>query len=152
MLKRTLALAMVLWASMMLTTQPTSYAQSTLTSILPAQAVHHGPRPQVLAEAYLQQQEVSITVRATSYCLPGHTATGAPVGVGTVAVDPSVIPLGSTVYIPGYGMAVADDTGGGIQGNRIDVWLPPTHGCAASWAWGVRTVQVEVVMANADSA
>jgi 3D (Asp-Asp-Asp) domain-containing protein/uncharacterized protein YabE (DUF348 family) len=51
----------------------------------------------------------------------GVTASGRPAGHGVVAVDPSVIPLGTHMYIPGYGHAVAGDTGGAIHGRRIDL-------------------------------
>jgi 3D (Asp-Asp-Asp) domain-containing protein len=51
----------------------------------------------------------------------GVTATGRAAGHGVVAVDPRVIPLGTRMYIPGYGHAVAGDTGGSIHGNRIDL-------------------------------
>ena len=51
----------------------------------------------------------------------GITKIGIPAGHGIVAVDPSVIPLGSHLFIPGYGKAVAGDTGGAIHGNRIDL-------------------------------
>jgi 3D (Asp-Asp-Asp) domain-containing protein/uncharacterized protein YabE (DUF348 family) len=51
----------------------------------------------------------------------GMTASGRPAGHGVVAVDPRVIPLGTRMYIPGYGHAVAGDTGGSIHGNRIDL-------------------------------
>ena len=61
----------------------------------------------------------------------GITATGVPVDRGIVAVDPSVIPLGTRMYIPGYGFAVAADTGGGIQGNMIDLGYP--DGVAVDW-------------------
>jgi 3D (Asp-Asp-Asp) domain-containing protein len=81
----------------------------------------------------------TLTVTATAYTLPGHTATGAPVGYGIVAVDPSVIPLGTRLTIPGYGEGVAADTGGSIQGATIDVWVPSA---AAAAAWGRRTVTI----------
>jgi len=54
----------------------------------------------------------------------GITATGVPVTKGIVAVDPNVIPLGTRLYIPGYGFAVAGDTGGGIVGDMIDLGYP----------------------------
>ncbi len=58
-----------------------------------------------------------------SHC-PGcneWTATGMRQGKGVIAVDPKVIKLGSRIYIPGYGMAIAGDTGGAIRGNIIDL-------------------------------
>jgi 3D (Asp-Asp-Asp) domain-containing protein len=82
-----------------------------------------------------------LVVSATCYDLPGKTATGMPVGRGVVAVDPSVIPLGSKLYIPGYGNGVAADIGGGIRGNIIDLWYPTYAECAA---WGRRTVTITV--------
>lgn len=82
-----------------------------------------------------------LTVSATCYDLPGRTATGMPVGRGVVAVDPAVIPLGSRLYIPGYGNGVAADVGGGIKGNIIDLWYPTYKECAA---WGRRTVTITV--------
>lgn len=65
----------------------------------------------------------TMNVYATGYCLKGTTATGLPVGPGIVAVDPTVIPLGTRMTIPGYGEGVAADTGGGVSGARIDVWI-----------------------------
>ncbi len=82
----------------------------------------------------------TITVVATAYCLAGDTATGMATGRGIIAVDPSVIPLGSRVYVSGYGAAIAADTGGAIIGNRIDVWLP----CGEAEDWGSRTVTVTI--------
>lgn len=83
----------------------------------------------------------SLTVVATGYALPGRTASGRPVGWGAVAVDPSVIPMGSRLSIPGYGLGVAADTGGAIQGARIDLWFPSV---AQARAWGNRVVTVTV--------
>jgi 3D (Asp-Asp-Asp) domain-containing protein len=82
-----------------------------------------------------------LVVSATCYILLGRTATGMPVGRGVVAVDPSVIPLGSRLYVPGYGNGVAADIGGGIHGNTIDLWYPTYAECAA---WGRRTVTITI--------
>jgi 3D (Asp-Asp-Asp) domain-containing protein/peptidoglycan hydrolase CwlO-like protein len=65
----------------------------------------------------------TMSVLATGYCLKGTTATGLPVGPGIVAVDPTVIPLGTRMSIPGYGEGVAADTGSGVTGAHIDVWI-----------------------------
>lgn len=82
-----------------------------------------------------------LVVSATCYDLPGSTATGMPVGRGVVAVDPSVIPLGSRMRIPGYGNGVAADVGSGIKGEVIDLWFPTYAECAA---WGRRTVTITI--------
>jgi len=81
----------------------------------------------------------TISVSATGYALSGRTATGLPVGWGVVAVDPSVIPLGTHMTIPGYGEAVAADTGGSIVGTTIDLWFPTP---AQANAWGRRVVTI----------
>jgi 3D (Asp-Asp-Asp) domain-containing protein len=81
----------------------------------------------------------TLTVTATGYSLAGHTSTGMPVGWGVVAVDPSLIPLGTRLTIPGYGQGVAADTGGAVQGASIDLWFPTP---AQALAWGRRTVTV----------
>ena len=66
-----------------------------------------------------------LTVRATYYNLPGNTASGLPVGDGVVAVDPSVIPLGTSIYLKNdamdLGVRLAADTG--VFGNMVDVWM-----------------------------
>jgi 3D (Asp-Asp-Asp) domain-containing protein len=81
----------------------------------------------------------TILVSSTGYALPGRTATGLPVGWGVVAVDPSVIPLGTHMTIPGYGEAVAADMGGAVIGATIDLWFPTV---AQASAWGRRTVTI----------
>jgi peptidoglycan DL-endopeptidase CwlO len=97
------------------------------------------PAPSATTTPPLVSGATTMTVTATAYTLKGHTATGAPVGYGVVAVDPSVIPLGTRMTIPGYGEGVAADTGGAIQGAVIDLWFP-TAADAASW--GRRTVTI----------
>ena len=69
------------------------------------------------------------------------TASGLPTGYGVVAVDPKVIPLGTKLYIPGYGLAVAGDTGGAIKGNKIDLGFDDVkHG----W-WSARFVEIYIL-------
>ncbi len=86
----------------------------------------------------------SIQMRSTAYgpSAGTHTATGHRVAKGMVAVDPRVIPLGTRVYVEGYGYATALDVGGAIKGNRIDVYLPSDSECRR---WGVRSVKVYVL-------
>lgn len=81
----------------------------------------------------------TLTVVATGYSLPGSTSTGLPVGWGVAAVDPSVIPLGTHMVVPGYGVAVAADTGGSVVGSTIDLWFPTLD---QARAWGRRTVTI----------
>lgn len=69
----------------------------------------------------------------------GYTATGMKAGRGVVAVDPRVIPLGTKVYVDGYGPAIAADTGGAIKGSRIDVCYPTRK---EALSWGRRQVMV----------
>jgi 3D (Asp-Asp-Asp) domain-containing protein/peptidoglycan hydrolase CwlO-like protein len=83
----------------------------------------------------------TLVVDAVAYHLPGHTASGLPVGVGVIAVDPSVIPLGTRVFVPGYGPAVAADVGSAIKGAIVDLWMPSI---AEARAWGRRTVTITV--------
>jgi 3D (Asp-Asp-Asp) domain-containing protein/peptidoglycan hydrolase CwlO-like protein len=80
-----------------------------------------------------------MVVSATAYSLPGYTASGLPVGWGVVAVDPTVIPLGTKMYVPGYGDAVAADVGSGVRGAMIDLWFPTL---AQAQHWGRRTVTI----------
>ncbi|MEH7416007.1 LysM peptidoglycan-binding domain-containing protein [Neobacillus drentensis] len=92
-----------------------------------------------------------ITVKATAYTAScegcsGTTATGinlkADPNAKVIAVDPSVIPLGSKVYVEGYGEAVAGDTGGAIKGNRIDIFIPSEHDAIN---FGVKQVKVTII-------
>ncbi len=83
-------------------------------------------------------------MEATAYAGHGITASGNPTnrnpnGYSTIAVDPRVIPMYSKVYVEGYGYAIALDTGGAIQGNRIDLFMNSEAECNN---WGRRTVKV----------
>jgi uncharacterized protein YabE (DUF348 family) len=86
-------------------------------------------------------------MEATAY-LPsdgeGHgiTYSGIPARHGVVAVDPRVIPLGSQVFVPGYGVAIAADTGGDIKGKRIDLCMEDSDD---AWNFGRRMVKVYIL-------
>ena len=100
-----------------------------------------GAVPAVPTAPQESAQDGTLTVSATGYSLPGHTATGMPVGWGVVAVDPAVIPLGTRLSIPGYGEGIAADVGSAVRGAAIDLWFPTL---AQARAWGRRTVTVTV--------
>jgi len=106
------------------------------------QLTHLAPAATVAVPVETRSTQASsraVTVVSTGYCLSGRTATGIPVGWGVAAVDPRVIPLGTHLTIPGYGEAVAADTGGSIVGGRIDLWFPS---CAQAGGWGSRSVTI----------
>lgn len=93
-------------------------------------------------------EEYYVTATAyTSGCngCTGKTATGvnlrANPNAKIIAVDPSFIPLGTKVYVEGYGYATAADTGGAVNGKKIDVFVPST---ADAYNWGVKTVKIKV--------
>ncbi|WP_455675994.1 ubiquitin-like domain-containing protein [Pradoshia sp.] len=93
-------------------------------------------------------EEYHVTATAyTSGCngCTGKTATGinlrANPNAKVIAVDPSFIPLGTKVYVEGYGYATAADTGGAVSGKKIDVFVPST---ADAYNWGVKTVKIKV--------
>ena len=90
-----------------------------------------------------ESEPETITFEATAYTWTGNrTASGTWPSRGTIAVDPRVIPLGTELYIEGYGPAVAADTGGAIQGQRVDLYMDSEHEC---WQWGRRKVEVRVL-------
>jgi len=72
----------------------------------------------------------------------GVTASGLPAAPGACATDPDVIPLGSVLYVPGYGYAVALDTGGDVKGNRIDLFFQDKQ---QALGWGRRAVEVALI-------
>lgn len=88
-----------------------------------------------------------LTMNASAY-LPsdgggsGYTATGIKARHGVVAVDPRIIPLGTRLFIPGYGEAIAADTGGAIRGNHIDLCM---ESYSSAMAFGRRTIQVYIL-------
>lgn len=105
--------------------------------------VDYQPQPKQAAPAANGR---TLTVVATSYALSGQSATGIDFGSNpgakVIAVDPSVIPLGSRVNIPGYGVYLAADTGGSIQGNRIDIHFPTK---AAALNFGRQTITIQIL-------
>ncbi|MFD4928847.1 LysM peptidoglycan-binding domain-containing protein [Peribacillus butanolivorans] len=95
--------------------------------------------------------EKEITVRATAYTADcqgcsGTTATGidlkANPNTKVISVDPSVIPLGSKVYVEGYGYATAADTGSAIKGNKVDIFIPNEQDAIN---WGVKNVKLQIL-------
>lgn len=100
----------------------------------PAQAASNGTEIYVTATAYSPEESGSVTKL-------GYNIQANP-NMKLIAVDPSVIPLGKKVWVEGYGVAIAGDTGGAIVGHKIDVLMPTR---AASLSWGRKTVKVVIL-------
>ena len=84
-----------------------------------------------------------ITVSATAYSGDGITATGTVPRWGTIAVDPTIIPYGTKVYIPQFDKYfIAEDCGGGIRGNKIDIFMNSESQCNN---WGKRSIDIYIV-------
>jgi 3D (Asp-Asp-Asp) domain-containing protein/LysM repeat protein len=108
-------------------------------------------KPVVPVTTKAEETSKELTVKATAYTAScegcsGTTATGldlnANPGAKVIAVDPSVIPLGSKVLVEGYGEAIASDTGGAIKGNRIDVFIPSEE---KALEWGRKEIKVKIL-------
>ncbi|RDU38178.1 hypothetical protein DRW41_01000 [Neobacillus piezotolerans] len=100
--------------------------------------------------AAAQKGYKEITVKATAYTgscksCSGITSTGINLkknpNAKVISVDPNLIPLGTKVYVPGYGEAIAGDKGSSVRGNKIDVFIPD-HKKALQW--GTKTIKIKV--------
>lgn len=94
-------------------------------------------------------KELMVTATAyTAYCkgCSGTTAYGIDLRANpdqkVIAVDPKVIPLGTKVWVEGYGVAIAGDTGGAIKGNKIDVFIPTYED---AMKWGVKKIKIKIL-------
>ncbi|MFD1928048.1 3D domain-containing protein [Sporosarcina siberiensis] len=97
----------------------------------------------------IDSAEITVTATAyTAFCkgCSGVTSTGIDLRANpnqkVIAVDPKVIPLGSRVWVEGYGEAIAGDIGGAIKGNKIDVFIPNTK---RALIWGNKTVKIKIL-------
>jgi len=104
---------------------------------------------QVVSRGEQTGQEFYVSSTAfTASCngCSGHTATGinlrANPNIKIIAVDPRVIPLGTKVYVEGYGYAVAADTGSSIKGNKIDVFFATK---SEAYRWGRKNVKIKIL-------
>lgn len=115
-------------------------AGTEVVQLLSEEAIQ-GSRGLAAPERYRQV----ITARSTAYAPASSsniTYSGTRLRRGVVAVDPRVIPLGTRMYVEGYGYAIAEDIGGAIKGNKIDVAFLSLDEC---YQWGVRDVNVYIL-------
>lgn len=108
---------------------------------------YYGSRETEITRGYTRSAVA--TMEATGYCPcstcgtgSGKTSLGSEARRGIVAVDPQVIPLGSIVYVEGYGLAIAADTGSAIRGKRIDLCF---NSHSEALQFGRRSVRVHVL-------
>ncbi len=89
------------------------------------------------------ESKESMNVKATAYAGDTITSTGTTPKWGIIAVDPSVIPYGTKVYIPEFDKVfIAEDTGSAIKGNRIDIFMDTEDHCNQ---WGVRNIDIYIL-------
>ncbi|WP_247747532.1 G5 and 3D domain-containing protein [Alkalihalobacillus sp. BA299] len=116
---------------------------------VPTPTVSRGSSPSTSQTSTSSGRTMTVTATAyTANCTgcSGITATGINLknnrNMKVIAVDPNVIPLGSKVYVEGYGTAIAGDTGGAIRGRKIDVHVPTK---SDAYRWGNRTVKITIL-------
>lgn len=123
--------------------QPKVSAATTTTSV-----ASNAPISDTKTTASVEKE---LTMTATAYTAScagcsGITATGINLKANpnqkVISVDPTVIPLGSKVWVEGYGEAIAGDTGGAIKGNVIDIFIPTKQ---EALNWGRKTVKVKIL-------
>lgn len=114
--------------------QETANKKSTAAVVAPAQTAPTGVELYVTATAYSHQDSGSITKL-------GYNIKANP-NMKLIAVDPAVIPLGKKVWVEGYGVAIAGDTGGAIIGHKIDVLMPTKQ---HALQWGRKTVKIIIL-------
>ena len=108
--------------------------------------VRQGVAQSILTPSGYVKYKRVIYGEATAYTWGGGASGNTSIGLypkrGIVAVDPRVIPYYTKLYIPGYGMAIAGDTGGAIVGTRIDLFMDSLHEC---YQWGRRDVEIYIL-------
>lgn len=133
---------------------PVAPKQSTKQQVTQTQQTKQATQTSKPVQSETKQQAPqgkTLTVQATAYTADcagcsGVTSTGIDLNKNrnakVIAVDPSVIPLGSKVHVEGYGTAIAGDTGGAIKGNRIDLHVPTKD---QAYSFGNKSVKVTIL-------
>lgn len=108
------------------------------------------PAEKPVQEKPVQNESKVFYVTATAYSHEDTASDFTAIGINIkenanmklIAVDPKIIPLGSKVWVEGYGVAIAGDTGGAIKNHKIDVLMPNS---AEARKWGRKTVKIEIL-------
>lgn len=124
-----------------------SYSQPVAKQVVVQHNIHNPPvvkqvRQEFKSNPYKIFKATAYTKSAEEETLDGITASGVPVSRGITSIDPKVIPLGTKLYIEGYGYAIAADTGGAIKGNRIDLYMETKE---EAFKFGRKKVKVWIV-------
>lgn len=144
-------------------TEVTKYVGGEVADVSVAEEVISEPVDEIVLEGTKKVETVPntstveyskvLTMNATAYCpcsqccgsyANGYTANGMKAGYGVAAVDTRVIPLGTKLYVEGYGYCIAADTGGAIKGNRIDLCYG-SHQAALKSGFGHTNVKVYIL-------
>lgn len=107
-----------------------------------SQSVSRGQSRYLVMEATAYTAGPESTGKSPGHSEYGITQSGLPADAGTIAVDPDIIPIGSIVWVEGYGYALALDTGSAIEGYKIDVFFWDLE---TALKWGRKKVRVKII-------
>ncbi|MEF9991557.1 MAG: 3D domain-containing protein [Romboutsia sp.] len=133
------------WSKVRLSNNKEGYASNKYIKITQESNLNNSNQStsQETSNLSINGNKKTVQVVATAYTGYSTTSTGQKPVWGTIAVDPRIIPYGTKVYIPHFNQVfVANNTGGAIKGNKIDIFMNTRNEC---YNWGRKTIEIQIL-------